>query len=356
MRVRCAVLFLSLVFPLLSANAQLAPGAPGQMAHWTGGNKQGVGTSNSLSSHVWFTLGPDGVLNEVYYPTVDKANTRLLEFVVTDGKSWVERESEDTTHQIEVPDTEVLSLRQVNTSKAGRYRITKTYITDPERDALLIQVRFQRLKSGPVQLYVLYDPSINNSGMHDTGYSIDDSLVASDNGIASALASSLPFTKTTSGYFGTSDGLVDLKKSFTLKNLYPRAQDGNVVQMAELPSAATRDVNFTIAVAFGSEGEVAIETAKKSLQKGYEHAYTEYAKGWRDWIGTLKPVDAKYRDQYQIAAMVMKAHEDKTYRGAGAASLTIPWGEETDADQPSVGGYHLIWARDLYEVAIMRSM
>jgi len=198
---------------------------------------------------------------------------------------------------------------------------------------------------------VLYDPSINNSGMHDTGYSIDDSLVASDNGIASALASSLPFTKTTSGYFGTSDGLVDLKKSFTLKNLYPRAQDGNVVQMAELPSAATRDVNFTIAVAFGSEGEVAIETAKKSLQKGYEHAYTEYAKGWRDWIGTLKPVDAKYRDQYQIAAMVMKAHEDKTYRGAGAASLTIPWGEETDADQPSVGGYHLIWARDLYEVA-----
>ncbi|PYY14961.1 MAG: glucoamylase, partial [Acidobacteria bacterium] len=178
---------------------------------------------------------------------MDKANTRLLEFVVTDGKSWVERESEDTTHQIEVPDTEVLSFREVNTSKAGRYRITKTYITDPERDTLLIQVRFQRLKSGQVQLYVFYDPSINNSGMHDTGYSVDDTLVASDNGIASALAMSLPFTKTTSGYLGTSDGFVDLKKSFTLKNTYPRAQDGNVVQMAELPSAATRDVNFTIA-------------------------------------------------------------------------------------------------------------
>ena len=198
---------------------------------------------------------------------------------------------------------------------------------------------------------MFYDPSINNSGMHDTGYSVDDTLVASDNGIASALASSLPFTKTTSGYLGTSDGFVDLKKSFTLKNTYPRAQDGNVVQMAELPSAATRDVNFTIALAFGPEGEVAIDTAKKSLQKGYEHAYTEYAKGWRDWIATLKQVDPKYRDQYQFAAMVMKAHEDKTYRGAGAASLTIPWGEETDADQPSVGGYHLVWARDLYEVA-----
>ena len=342
---------LVLLFFVSSLIAQLAPGAPGQIAHWTNGNKQGVATSNSLNSHVWFTLGSEGALNEVYYPTVDKANTRLLEFVVTDGKSWVERESEDTTHQIEIPDTEVLSFRQINTSKNGHYRITKTYITDPERDTLLIQVRFQKLKSGPIQLYLFYDPSINNSGMHDTGYSIDDVLVASDNGIASALSSSLPFTKTTSGYLGTSDGLVDLKKFFTLKNTYPRAQDGNVVQVGELPPAATRDVNFTIALAFGSEGEVALDNARKSLQKGFDHAYNEYAKGWRDWIETLKPVDAKYRDQYQIAAMVMKAHEDKTYRGAGAAALTIPWGEETDADEPSVGGYHLVWARDLYEVA-----
>jgi len=342
---------LVLFFFVSSLHAQLAPGAPGQMAHWTSGNKQGVGTSNSLNSRVWFTLGCEGVLNEVYYPTVDKANTRLLEFVVTDGKSWLERESEDTTHQIEIPDTEVLSFRQINTSKNGHYRITKTYITDPERDTLLMQVRFQKLKSGPVQLYVYYDPSINNSGMHDSGYSIDDTLVASDTGIASALASSLPFTKTTSGYLGTSDGVVDLKKFFTLKNTYPRAQDGNVVQVGELPPAATRDVNFTIALAFGSEGELAIDNARKSLQKGFDHAYTEYAKGWRDWIGTLKPVDAKYRDQYQIAAMVMKTHEDKTYRGAGAAALTIPWGEETDADEPSIGGYHLVWGRDLYEVA-----
>ena len=342
---------LVLLFFGSSLSAQLAPGAPGQIARWTNGNKQGVGTSNSLNSRVWFTLGSEGALNEVYYPTVDKANTRLLEFIVTDGKSWVERESEDTTHQIEVPDTEVLSFRQINTSKNGHYRITKTYITDPERDTLLIQVRFQKLKSGPVQLYVFYDPSINNSGMHDSGYSIDDMLVASDNGIASALASSLPFTKTTSGYLGTSDGLVDLKKFFTLKNTYPRAQDGNVVQVGEFPPAATRDVNFTIALSFGAEGEIAIENARKSLQKGFDHAYNEYAKGWRDWIETLKPVDAKYRDQYQIAAMVMKAHEDKIYRGAGAAALTIPWGEETDADQPSIGGYHLVWARDLYEVA-----
>jgi glucoamylase len=344
------------VFALLMAicwplNAQIAPGAPGQMAHWTNGNKQGVGTSNTLASHIWFTLGSDGALNEVYYPTVDKANTRLLDFVVTDGKSWVEEESEDTTHQVEIPDPAVLSFRQVNTSKSGHYRITKTYITDPDRDTLLIQVKFQRLKSGSMQVYVVYDPSINNSGMHDTGYTIDDILVASDSGITSALASSLPFTKTSSGYLGASDGVTELKKTFSLKNMYQRAQDGNVVQIGELPNSAVKDPSFTLALSFGSEGEVAIENARKSLQKGFERSYTEYAKGWRDWIETLKTVDAKYHDQYQIAAMVMKAHEDKTFRGAGAASLTIPWGNETDANEPSVGGYHLVWSRDLYEVA-----
>src|SRR5438270_6692647 len=73
---RCATIsFMRCCFSLLlllsfaSLNAQLAPGAPGQMAHWSSGNKQGVGTSNSLNSHVWFTLGSDGALNEVYYPT-----------------------------------------------------------------------------------------------------------------------------------------------------------------------------------------------------------------------------------------------------------------------------------------------
>ena len=33
------------------------------------------------------------------------------------------------------------------------------------------------------------------------------------------------------------------------------------------------------------------------------------------------------------------------------ASMTVPWGFAAKSDKPDVGGYHLIWARDLYEVA-----
>ena len=49
--------------------------------------------------------------------------------------------------------------------------------------------------------------------------------------------------------------------------------------------------------------------------------------------------------------MTLKAHEDKTFPGAMIASMSIPWGFAVNADAPGVGGYHLVWARDLYEIA-----
>ena len=52
--------------------------------------------------------------------------------------------------------------------------------------------------------------------------------------------------------------------------------------------------------------------------------------------------------QYNVALMTVKAHEDKTYRGAFIASLTLPWGFAVNADEGG-GGYHFVWARDLYQ-------
>jgi glucoamylase len=44
------------------------------------------------------------------------------------------------------------------------------------------------------------------------------------------------------------------------------------------------------------------------------------------------------------------AHEDKTFRGAIVASMSIPWGETKGDDE--LGGYHLVWPRDLVQSAI----
>ena len=83
--------------------APQAPGAPGATPYWTSGDKQGIGTSIASASHVWFTLG-NGALNEVYYPAVDKANTRDLELIVTDGSTFTDFETLDTVHSVVVPD------------------------------------------------------------------------------------------------------------------------------------------------------------------------------------------------------------------------------------------------------------
>ncbi|HLM02146.1 MAG TPA: hypothetical protein VK400_13920, partial [Pyrinomonadaceae bacterium] len=77
--------------------------APGKDAQWASAGKQGVGTSVSLESKVWFTL-QGGALTEVYYPDVTLANVHLLQFVVVNRKTRkVETERGDAAHEIKVP-------------------------------------------------------------------------------------------------------------------------------------------------------------------------------------------------------------------------------------------------------------
>ena len=69
--------------------------------------------------------------------------------MVTDGKSFAEREREDTTHRIVLRDPRSLTYRQVNTARSGRWRITKTYVTDPRRSAVLVKIRLESLTGHP---------------------------------------------------------------------------------------------------------------------------------------------------------------------------------------------------------------
>src|SRR3989440_3850730 len=98
------------------AGNDLAPGAPGHDAQWTNAGKDAVGTSNTVESKVWFTLR-GGVMTEVYYPTVDVANTRALEFVYTGCGTSLE--SADAEHRVEIVDPQSLTFRQINTAKSG---------------------------------------------------------------------------------------------------------------------------------------------------------------------------------------------------------------------------------------------
>jgi glucoamylase len=334
------VLFSASVIP---STAQNAPNGPGELPTWTSGGKEAVGTSTSTDSKVWFTL-QGGILTEVYYPRLDTANVRTLEFAVSDGRRvWVE--STDMVHSLERINEDALLYRQTSSERDGKFKIAKTYVTDPELDALLIDVSF----TGPASysLYVLFDPSLKNSGYGDTGFSQGDALVTQKGDVAAALVCTPSFTEMTSGFAGASDGYTDLLRHHALTQKYARAENGNVQQVAKLDGAK----HFVLALGFGANPAAAVDTARKSLQRDFSAVSAEYVAGWKEYVGGLRHVNARYERMFRLSAMVLKAHEDKTYRGAMIASMSIPWGFSVKASEPTVGGYHLVWARDLYEIA-----
>ena len=139
------------------AQALKAPGAPGGKAStWAAGDKDGFGTSRTLRNKVWYTLN-DGALTEVSFPRIDTPATRDTQLVVSDGETFVDREDEHTVQRVELLRARSPIYRQVNTAESGKYRITKTYVTDPDRSAVLVDTRFESLTGSPYDVYVLHD-------------------------------------------------------------------------------------------------------------------------------------------------------------------------------------------------------
>jgi glucoamylase len=299
---------------------------------------------------VWFTLG-DGVLTEAYYPTVDKANLRMLELVVTDGAGFFERESVDTEHRVDVPARDVLSFRQTNTSRSGRYRIVRETFTDPAHQTVAIHFRFEPT-GAPLSVHLYVDPAMDNSGLHDTADVSGDAIVAAQGTVFMAIAASSGFGEKTCGFVDVNDGIGDLRSTGRLARRFDRAEDGNVAATAEIRQGSGGGaMDFVVAVSFGSSADGAIAEARATLAQPIDQTLQAYSSGWREYVAKLEPVGTAYADEYAMSAMVLRAHEDKTFRGAIIASMTIPWGNEVDAGDGNAGGYHLVWARDLYEVA-----
>src|SRR5215217_5273933 len=341
---------------LVRAASAGAPGAPGEKAIWTPADKDGFGTSTTTASKVWYTLN-NGELTEVYYPDLGTPSVRDLQFIVSDGATFAERETDATTHVTQLADSLSLTYRQVNTAKSGAYRITKTYTEDPARNTLLVRVRFESLTGRKLNLYVLYDPSLSNDGSDDSGTTSGSTLVASSDGktpSASALTASPAFTSTSNGYLDTSDGWTDLRSDFRMDWQYASAPNGNVVQTAQTPlDGRKKGQEMTLALGFGRSTAEASAAASASLAGGFGAASSAYADGWHGYLNGLasEPASAAgYGPTYEVSVMTLAAHEDKTFRGGYIASPTMPWAWGTGLENPS-GAYHLVWARDLYEIA-----
>jgi glucoamylase len=333
-----------------------APGWPGIEPRWTSSAKTGIGTALNRESRIWFTLS-HGILNEIYSPRVDQACTRDLGLIVTDGKDFFSEEKRHTKHETTNLAEGVPAFRVVNTCERGRYRIEKEILTDPKRSVLLQRTRFVPLKgaAGDYHLHVLLAPHLANHGGNNTAWLGEHEgrpmLFAERDGCALALACSTGWSARSVGFVGASDGWQDLNAHRRMTWLYDRAENGNVTLTGEmkLPEAGRE---FVLAVGFGGNPNEAAQCAAASLKDGFDAARDRYVKEWQTWQASLNPIAgraSKSRNLDPISAAVIRTCESKQHSGGIVASLSLPWGfNKGDGD---LGGYHLVWPRDLVETA-----
>jgi glucoamylase len=329
-------------------------GAPGMEPRWTSSEKQTVGTAYSASSRVWYTIA-HGILNEIYYPTIDRPQVRDLGFLVTDGETFFHEEKRDLDRSFEYIDNEALGVRLTGRDPLGRYELIKEVIADPHQSTVLIHVRLEGNEDflKRVKVYALLAPHLEVGGAGNSARVIDvggkRAFVAWKDVTSLAMAADCGFSKTSCGYVGASDGWTDLSDNFKMDWEFDRALDGNIALMGEVDVAAHPE--FTIAVGFGRGHHAALAGAMQSLATGFSAHRERFHAQWHRARCPLQLVSASgdHGRLLHISHSILLAHEDKTFQGAFIASASIPWGQTKGDDD--LGGYHLVWTRDMVQTA-----
>ncbi len=324
-----------------------APGSPGIAPTWTSSAKDMIGTSLG-SSRLWFTTG-GGILNEVYFPRVDIPQIRDLGFIVADGRGFWCEVKRQHHYSISTPGAGVPAVHIIH--RHPRFELTLRIAPDPARDVLLIELTL----SGDAELkpYALLAPHLGGTGRDNRAEVFRNrgwqALCAEQGPFALALAAVAPdqtdaWGRTSAGVVGISDGWQDFDRNGAMTWQYGRAGPGNVALTGELPRRCV------LALGFASGQESAATLAISALIQPFSSVWHEQVRSWETW--QAEKVDherfpREFHDQLRVSAMVLKAHQDKTYLGAMVASLSVPWGNSSD----DIGGYHLVWPRDLVQSA-----
>jgi glucan 1,4-alpha-glucosidase len=352
-----------------------APGGPGAQSYLDTARKDCFGTAADTSSKAWYTVA-DGVLSDVYSPTIENSDDATLQYIVTDGRSFTALQQRDMTYTVSSPDPSGMVCRVTSTDAAHGFRLVTDYLTDPARDSVVMRTRLLPLPGGTasvagLKVYVRWDATIDNTGGGGTknqganDATVDPAstaLVSSDTHapsgpfaarVTGAVLASRPFLAASSGFTGTpSDGLVQLDAHRRLVSQYRTASDGNVAQTAEV--ATTPGQPFTLALGFGADATAAVGVARASASTPFVSMLDGYVSGWRAYDRALRRPPASVspvtRARYWLSANVIKADEDKTYPGAFVASPTDPWGQSVPATTTHPGWtYRSVFARDGYE-------
>jgi glucoamylase len=344
-------------------------GRPGMKPRWTSSVKDAVGMAYAASSRIWFTCS-HGILNEVYHPTIDRAQTRDMEFLITDGETFAHEEKRDLTTTFEYLHPEAVAVRYVNSDPQGRYSLIKEIICDPHHSVVVQRVRIEGHAElvSRLKVYALLAPHLDGGGAGNSARAMDLAgnkvILAWKNEWSLLMAASCGFSRVSCGFVGASDGWRDLMDNFKMDWEYGSATDGNIAVMGEInlcgkdglsTASVTADGNgaleFTLAFGIGQGHHTVAQKTVGALATPYAELRDRFILQWSraanpEWLAAASCDGGKLM---RASHNVLLAHEDKTYSGAFVASASIPWGQVKGDDD--LGGYHLVWTRDMVQTA-----
>jgi glucoamylase len=334
-------------------------GAPGLEPRWTSSVKDAIGTAYAASSRVWFTCS-HGILNEVYHPTIDRAQVRDMGFLITDGETFAHEEKRDLLHSFEYIHPEALGVRYVNRDPEGRYSLTHEIISDPHHSVVLQWVKIEGHEDllPRLKVYALLAPHLDGGGAGNTARAVDIAgrkmLLAWKNEWSLAMGASCGFSRVSCGFVGASDGWRDVIENYRMDWEFGSASNGNIAVLGELNmKAAGTDGSrvFVVAVGIGEGHHTALQKTLTALARPFEEHRARYIVQWQrvanpEWLAVKAGDGGKLM---RASHNVLLAHEDKTFSGAFVASASIPWGQAKSDDD--LGGYHLVWTRDMVQTA-----
>ena len=148
-------------------SSNTAAGAPGAPSYFDLARKDCLGTARNTTSRVWYTVA-GGVLSDVYEPTIDNTNISTLQYVVTDGSSFTDLQTRDMSYTVQ-PDETGMVCTVTSTNATHGYQLTTTYLTDPQRDSVLMNTRLAPIAGSSTNVSRLHvfarvDAHVNGNG------------------------------------------------------------------------------------------------------------------------------------------------------------------------------------------------
>jgi glucoamylase len=334
---------------------------------WSSARKDAIGTAFEMTtaqSPVWWTVA-DSQLTEIYYPQVDSIQVSALKLLFRFPK-----EQPITVDQLQTK-VEYLGPGMVTqiTLKDPQHRFTayQQILSDPKTARLQSRIALDCRGSCP-KVFVYFKPSIQ-------GRATQSILELSPTGVQAYgpqdLQSPIAYAQvqlySRTGWRmmrleNDDESLPNLRSSRRNRNgrdeLSPsqdRIGPGSVRFIGELQPSSTASEEghsiFEIALTF--ESPRSGPSAGVGPWRSWESVEREFARGWRQYlVQTVKTAPWLKKDHLaQRSIQLLKMHGDKIHQGAFIAAFSIPGIPDLARAYESYGGYHLVWPRDLYQIA-----